>query len=823
MGGRVVAVAVVESKPAVMYAASASGGLWKTVNNGTTWTPVFDQYDTVSIGDVAVASSNPEVVWVGTGEANPRNSVSWGNGLYRSTDGGKTWEHKGLAETAHIGRIVIHPTNPDIVYVAALGRLWGPNPERGLYKTTDGGRTWRQLFLNADTGFIDLVMDPRDPDILYAAAYQVRRGPFAAGNPTVQTGPCSGLYKTTDAGQTWNKLTKGLPERPLGRCGLAVSRKDPRLVYAVIQTDKTSATTAGQAAKTSPLGDAIDLGGIFRSRDRGETWTKLNDLCPRPFYYGQIRIDPTDDDRIYVLGLALHVSSDGGKTFQNTGARDVHADHHALWIDPRDPGHLVLGGDGGLHFSYDRGATWEHLTNLPIAQFYAVAVDMQKPYRVYGGLQDNGTWGGPSATRRLEGILTADWYRILGTDGFHCQVDPTNPNLIYAEGQWGALHRIDLRTGSARDIRPRPAKGAPAYRFNWSSPVLLSPHNARTVYYGGNHLFRSRDRGDTWEEVSPDLTLGQLGPSSEYGHTLTMIAESPLKAGLLLVGTDDGRVQVSRDGGQRWIDRSDQVPALNGGGWISRLEWSHAAEGTAYLAVARHRLDDRAPYVYRTTDHGATWQSLAADLPPEGPVHVIREDLHNPHLLFVGTEFGLFVSVDTGKHWRRLRDGLPTVAVHDLVIHPRDRELVIATHGRGIYVMDIAPLQELTPQVLAARAHLFDIKPAAAFEPRRTLGTLDSKMYRAANPPLGATIYYYLKAPVNDAVAITIADARGAIVANLKGPHEAGLHRVTWNLRLPTAKDADEEKPLTAPGEYAVQVKAGNRMLTKRLRIEAAE
>jgi photosystem II stability/assembly factor-like uncharacterized protein len=817
MSGRIVDVAVVENKPAVMYVASASGGLWKTVNNGTTWKPVFEREATVSLGAVAVAPSDPEIVWVGTGEANARNSVSWGDGVYRSINGGRTWTHMGLSESAHVGRIVIHPKNPRIVYVAALGHLWGANQERGLFKTTDGGRTWRCVkFVNEDTGFIDVVMDPKDPSILYAAAYQVRRGPFAGGNPAVQTGPGSGLFKSTDGGETWFALRQGLPRRPLGRCGLAVSRKDPRYVYAVVQTDLTSTTVSGQAAKTN---SEPDNGGVFRSEDRGETWTKLNDLCPRPFYYGQIRVDPTDGRRVYVLGLALHVSTDGGRTFQNTGAPGIHADHHALWIDPRDPDHLVLGGDGGLHFSYDRGRAWEHLTNLPVSQFYAVAVDLRKPYRIYGGLQDNGTWCGPSATPSPDGIGNADWFRVLDADGFQCQADPARPNLVFAESQWGGLCRIDLRTGAQTAIRPQPTQGEPAYRFNWNSPILLSSHSPRALYFGGNHVFRSRNDGDGWEVISPDLTRGQPGPSADSGHTITTLAESPRKAGVLYAGTDDGLLWVSRDGGATWTDRSDRLPKLPAARWVSRVECSHFAEGTAYVAIDRHRQDDRAPYLFKTDDYGATWRPLTGDLPAKGPVYVVRESSRNPNLLLVGTELGLYATLDGGGHWHRLR-ALPTVAVHDLVIHPRDRDLVIATHGRGIYVMDLAPLEDLTPAVLAADAYLFEPKPAVVLPHRRTRMPRGAKPFLAANPRAEAVVHYYLRESLTAPVLVTIQDALGRTVVNLTGGKGAGLHRVVWSLRPPLNADGETEGAAVAAGEYTVRLKAGNQVLSRMVRVE---
>lgn len=821
MGGRVVDVAVVESRPATMYVATASGGLWKTVNRGTTWQPIFDDRETVSIGDVALAPSNPEIVWVGTGESNARNSVSWGDGVYKSSDGGKTWQNMGLKESAHIGRIVVHPRNPDIVYVAALGHLWGPNQERGLFKTDDGGRSWRHvLYENDDTGCIDVALDPNDPDTLYAATYQCRRGPFSGGNPAVQYGPGSGLFKSRDGGRTWLRMARGLPNRPLGRCGLDVYAKDPRIVYAVVQTDLTDSSISGQPARANP--DA-DLGGVFRSENRGETWTKLNDLCPRPFYYGQVRIDPSDDQRVYVLGVHLHISSDGGRTFKDDGAAKVHADHHALWIDPRDPEHLVLGCDGGVNLSHDRGANWEHLNNLPIGQFYALAVDMRKPYRVYGGLQDNGTWSGPSGTRNPEGITNADWHRILGADGFSCQVDPADPNTVYAEAQYGRPRRINVRTGEAKFIRPTPPQGQADYRFNWNAPLLLSPHNARVVYYGGNHLFRSLDRGDHWEAISPDLTRGKPGPSAHTGHTVTTIAESPRKAGVLYVGTDDGRVHVSRDGGAHWADLSDHIPDMPPQRWISRIECSHFDAGTAYLAIDRHRNDDRAPYLFKTADYGTTWVSLAKDLPPGGPVLVMRADSRNKDLLFAGTEFGLFVSVSGGAHWQRLSGGLPTVAIHDLVIHPRDRELVIGTHGRSIYIMDIAPLEEIAPRVLAAEAHLFNVKPAARFLYRGAQGWAGAKTFAAANPPYGSTIAYYLKNTPTKPVQVVISDVLGNTLAVLKETREAGLHLAQWNLRMSVPVGPTRVEARAPPGNYLATLQVDDQVLTKKLRVDTEE
>jgi photosystem II stability/assembly factor-like uncharacterized protein len=822
MGGRITCVAATPGRPYTLYVGAASGGLWKTVNNGSTWEPVFDGLPVHSIGDVAVAPSRPDTVWVGTGEANARNSVSWGNGVYRSTDGGKTWQHRGLRETHHVGRVAVHPEDPDTVFVAALGHLWGPNRERGLFRTRDGGATWQQILApDAETGCVDVAIDPSRPDTVYAAAYRVRRGPFAGGDPAVQFGPEAGLYKSTDGGSTWRRMTAGLPDRPLGRCGLAVAPSDPRVVYAVVQTDKTAATAIpGQPPRTG--GDA-ETGGVFRSADRGLTWEKVNDLCPRPFYFGQVRVDPREPRRVYVLGVALFVSEDGGRTFRNDAARGAHGDHHALWVDPADPDRLVDGGDGGVYFSYDRGRTWEHVNNLPVGQFYAACVDARTPYRVYGGLQDNGTWGGPSRTRQPEGIGNADWRRVFGADGFQCRSDPLDPDTLYCEGQYGMLRRLDLRAGTEADIRPRPAgAAAPAYRFNWNAPLLLSPHDPRTVYYGGNHVFRSTDRGDRWEVIGPDLTYGKPGRSADGGHTLTALAESPLRPGFLWAGSDDGRVHVSRDGGVSWGDPGGNVPGVPPERWVSRIECSPFAEGTAFLALDRHRQDDRAPYLFRTDDLGKTWKPLAQDLPPDGPVYVVRADPRNPDLLYAGTEYGLFLTLDAGRSWLAFRAGLPPAPVLDLAPHPRDRELVVATHGRGLYVIDVAPLEELTPQVRAAPAHLFAVKPARAFPRPAAREAVKGRNFLAPNPPYGAVIYYALRERQPGKVRVVVSDAAGNEVAEVDGPGEPGLHRVVWDLARRQGLSAGRPVPA---GDYVARLAGpkGLRAAPQRFRVEADE
>ncbi len=830
MSGRITEIAVYEKRPRIQYIASASGGLWKTTNDGITFTPVFERAGTVALGAVAVAPSDSNLVWIGTGEANARNSVSWGDGVYKSTDGGKTWTNLGLKETRHIGRIIIHPHEPNTVYVAAMGNFWAANPERGVFKTVDGGKTWKKvLFLDDNTGCIDLAMDPQNADTLYAAAYQVRRDTFSGGNPAVQTGPKAGLYKTTDGGQTWNLLTQGLPERPFGRCGISVYRKDPRILFAVVQTDKTSVTVQGQAANEKL---DLDAGGIFRSSDGGRTWTHLNTLVPRPFYYGQVRVDPSDEQRVYVLGINFHVSADGGKTFNKPApAKGTNGDYHALWIDPADSNHLILGCDGGLNYSYDRGANWEHLKNLPVAQFYAIGLDMQKPYRVYGGLQDNGTWGAPSATRDAAGITLADWVNYLGFDGYHCQADPEDHETLYCEGQYGILRRINVRTHEKTDIkprlvtkegdtnlRPRPPSNQSEFRFHWSSPILMSPHDRKTIYFGGNYLFRSDNRGTSWAIISPDLTRGKPGPSDDRGHTITTIAESPLQKGLLWVGTDDGNVQRSMDAGRRWQNATDRID-VPPDGTISRLEASHYQTGTVFLSIDRHRNDDHTPYLFRSDDYGQTWTSIVANLPGDGPVHVIREDPRNPDLLYVGTEFGLFLSLDGGASWHK-QAHLPTVPVHDLAIHPRDGELVIATHGRGIYVMDVLPLQELTVRNRAQAVYLSDIRPAQAYR-QVTIRKLGIKSYAGENPPYGAGFFYYLRSDVAATPELTIADADGKKVAHLKGSKTAGLHRLQWDLNLPDTK-SDDYNPVRT-GAYVANLRVGNQLLRKSFQVETEE
>jgi photosystem II stability/assembly factor-like uncharacterized protein len=820
MGGRIADLAVVESDPATYYVAAAGGGVWKTTDSGSTFKPIFDDQPTQCIGAVAVCQGKPEVVYVGTGEANPRNSVSWGSGVYRSTDGGKTWNHCGLADTHHIGRIVVHPTNPDVAYVAALGHCWGANKERGLFKTTDGGKTWECVkFIDENTGFVDVQMDPADPDTLYAAAWSVRRDAFAGGSPRSQTSTTGGLFKSTDSGKTWEKLTDGLPEKvSYGRCGLAVSHKNPNVVFAVVQTSETAGAFGPVGQAPTPVRKdgkpgtpgKVEIGGVFRSEDKGKTWKKVNDLVPRPFYYGQIRVDPSDENTVYVLGVMLSQSSDGGKSFALIG-RTMHPDHHALWINPKDGKHLIVGNDGGLYSSKDRGQTFVAHRGLVLSQFYGVAVDNRTPYRVYGGLQDNGTWGAPTATPFEDGVTASDWRKVLGGDGFQAVVDPTDPDTVYAESQYGGLNRVSLRGGPkgpvAKLIRPIAPKGGMPYRYNWNAPVLLSPHDSKTLYYGSQFLFKSTDRGDTWTRISADLTA----PTKENfmfpaAHTILALAESPVKAGVLWVGTDDGKLWVSKDDGKNWSDVSGNLPGPRARA-IAKIECSHFSPGAAMVAVDRHRNDDFEPHLYVTSDSGETWQPCAGNLPTGAVVGVVRQSSKDKQLLFAGTELGLFVTFDAGVKWYRLaKTGLPAnVRVDDLVIHPERRELVIGTHGRGVWVIDIAPLEQLGESVWKADAHLFDVKPVFLSKSMKRPAP-PPPGFRALNPPAGIPVHFLTTAKTAGKVEVTCTNASGKRVGLYLGKETAGLDGCVFDV--------------TEAGEYTITLKSGDLSQTKKVTVK---
>ena len=727
MGGRIADLAVVESKPQVFYIATGTGGVWKTENHGTSWTPLFDDQPVSSIGDVTLDQSNPNLVWVGTGEPQNRQSSGWGNGVYKSTDAGNTWRHMGLDETKHVGRILIHPRNPDIVYVAAVGDLWGPNEERGVFRTRDGGETWdKVLYIDEHTGAIDLAMDPGDPNTIFAAMYQRRRTGWGFNGG----GPGSGLYRTFDGGDSWTELSEGLPEGDKGRIGVDVFRGDGNVVYALVEAEPRSADQGFGG------GGGPTKSGLFRSLDRGDTWDKVSDTNPRPMYYSQVRIDPSNADRIYVLGGSLMVSDDGGRTFRDDGAAQVHVDHHAFWINPNDPDHLILGSDGGVAASWDGTGHWRMFDNLPLGQFYAIGYDMRDPYYVCGGLQDNDPWCGPSNTRSFHGIRHQDWYETAYGDGFFTIVDPTDSTIVFSESQNGNMNRYDLITGEKTPMRPitgprADGDTAKTYRFNWNSPLQFSPHDPATIYLGGNYLMRSRDRGMSWEEVGGvDLTkqidrkeleiMGVPGSepqmsihdgTSNYGN-LTAFAESPLVPGLLYVGTDDGNVQVSQDDGATWTNVADRIDGLPERTYVSRLEPSAHAEGRVYATFDGHRNGDYAAYVYASEDYGQNWSRITDGLPDGWSVNVITEHHRAPNLLFAGNEVGVFVSVDRGRQWTQLKNNLPVVPVDDILVHPRDNDLLVGTHGRSFWIMaDVTPLEHLSAEMLAEAGRVF---------PRRT-------------------------------------------------------------------------------------------------------
>ncbi|MGE3189606.1 MAG: WD40/YVTN/BNR-like repeat-containing protein, partial [Vicinamibacterales bacterium] len=783
--GRIDDFAVLESNPAVFYIGTATGGVWKTENNGTTLTPVFDNEATGSVGDVAIAPTDANLVWVGTGENNNRQSSSWGEGVYKSADGGRTWRHMGLRNSKHIARIIVDLVDFNVVYVAALGDLWAAGGDRGVYKTTDGGTTWqRTLFVDQDTGATELVMDPSNNKVLYAATYQRRRQPWGMNGG----GPGSAIWKSTDAGQTWTKLEQGLPAGPKGRIGLDVWRKDPNVVYARIEHETES--------------------GVYRSDDAGASWRKMSDTNPRPMYFSQIRIDPTTDSRIYVLGVSLYISDDAGKTFRSDGAENIHVDHHAMWIDPNNPKHLIIGNDGGVSISYDAAKTWVWLNNLPVGQPYHVTYDMQVPYHVCAGFQDNNTWCGPSAVRTTTGIINDDWYVINGGDGFQPLMDPTDARIVYGESQDGRMSRIDRTTNERTTIRPEVADGEPELRWNWDTAMMLSPHDPKTIYVGANRLYRSPDRGHSWQAISPDLTtntdrealsiMGVTGDKiaiakhdgvSSFSNLVT-IGESPLKAGLLWTGSDDGVVSVSRDAGANWANVSANVPGVPKFTYVSKVAPSRFAEGTVYATFDGHRGGDYKTYVFTSTDYGASWRSIAGNLPAGEVARTITEDLKNADVLYLGTETGVWVSLDRGRQWTRVKANLPTVPVYEITLHPRDNDMLLATHGRGVWILDdLTPFQQWA-KAQSAGTFVFDPAPATAFNPandqmKRFEG---DRIFLAPNPAAGVALTYRLGADAKDA-KWTIRDAGNAVVREIAGramrDHlRSGLNTVQWDLRV---------------------------------------
>jgi photosystem II stability/assembly factor-like uncharacterized protein len=818
MGGRIAAIDAVRGERLTIYIGSAGGGVWKSQDGGTTFEPVFDKYNQ-SIGAIAIDRSNPKTVWVGTGESWTRNSVSVGDGLYKTTDGGDNWTKVGLEDCERIAKIAIDPQHPDTVYVAVPGHLWNSHPSRGVFRTRDGGKTWEKvLYVNEDTGCGDLALDPSNPSIVYAGMWQFRRKPysFASG------GPGSGLYKSTDGGTTWKKLMNGMPAGDLGRIGIAVAPSKPSVVYAAVEAKR---------------------GGIYRSDDGGNTWAEMNtggSAAMRPFYFGIIIVDPKDENRIYKPGINLVASDDAGRSLGNI-AGGVHSDFHAVWIDPRDSEHILVGTDGGLYESNDRGNDWRFVGNLPISQFYHVSYDMERPYNVYGGLQDNGSWVGPS--QKSGGIANRHWRVLGGGDGMWAFVDPNDSDITYVEYQEGNMLRVRKSTGESKEIKPFRSAGEPEYRFNWNTPIHMSPTKPGTMYVGAQFLFRSRDRGEKWERISPDLTtndpkkLNQQesggvtldNSSAENYCTIYNISESPKNSEVIWVGTDDGNIQLTRDGGKSWTLVNKKVPGMPAGYCVSTISASTYEEGAAMVTLDGHMLGDMKPYVFSTTDYGKTWKNIGtADL--SGFAHVVRQDPVNPLLLFVGTENGLFLSLDGGKQWAPFRGSLPPVAVRDIAIHSREDDLLLATHGRGIWIVDdIRCLRSLTPQAIASDVAMLDTRPSVMTIPSSEQ-RFEASEFRGEALEESAFITYYLKKRhMFGDLKLEVYDQSGTLLSTIPAGKRRGINRVSWPMRLKAPKVPPATNlvpnnfamvgPRVPAGTYTVKLVSGKDTYTSKVEL----
>ena len=815
MGGRVSAIEGVAGDPNTYYVGGADGGIFKTINNGVTFDEIFNDQDAYSIGAITVAPSDANVIWVGTGEGDPRNSVGYGRGVYRSIDGGITWVKAGLEKTERIKRIVVDPRDPDVVSVCALGREWGPNPERGVFITHDGGKKWEKvLYIDEDTGCSDITMENSNPRIMYAGMWTFRRKPWRFDGGSKKTA----LYRTMNGGKNWNIIHNGLPDGPMTRIGVQVAQSEPNIVYLVTEIK--------------------DGGTLFRSDDRGENWKKVHDdarINFRPFYYSDIRVDPTNPDHLYSLSGGLYKSTDGGQKFERI-AGGVHGDHQSFWIDPVNSRRLLSGSDGGYQVSYDAGANWDVVNNVTLSQFYQIFVDDETPYNVLGGLQDNGTWRGPSRTTNSAGILKDDWNAITGGDGYYAVPVPGKSNIIYSNLQGGVIFQKDMNTGNTRTIHPYPKITGSAgdaikdhkYRFNWDSPILISPHDPKTVYFGGNVLFKTTDEGYSWEVISPDLTTNdkskqltsggeiyQDNTAAEFHCSILTIAESHVQEGVIWVGTDDGNVHITTDGGKKWTDITKRISGMPKNSWVGKIDASHFDAGTAYIAIDHHRSDDFKPYVFKVTNFGKRSENLSRGLPQNDYVKVVREDSQNSKLLYAGMEHGIYASWDGGKKWSAIMNNLPPVSVRDIKIQTIENDLVIGTHGRGAWILDdITPLQEMA-NTKSSGLHIFQPRTTYRWQMSRMDASQGQREYRAENPPYGAIITFHLATGKIDTVKIQIADGEGNHVSEFKVDEpKPGFNRTAWNLRYDGAVSlatpitggwrGGNVGPTVAPGKYTV-------------------
>ncbi|MFQ5568164.1 MAG: hypothetical protein ACE5G0_00730 [Rhodothermales bacterium] len=819
MGGRVTDIVGIPGDPSTYYVAGADGGVFKTTNGGVTFEALFTDQKSYSVGALALAPSDPNILWLGSGEGDPRNSVGYGHGVYRSLDGGTTWTHLGLDGTERIKRIVVDPDRPDVALVCALGREWGPNDERGVFKTTDGGRSWTKvLYLDEDTGCSDIAMELSNPRILYAGMWTFRRRPWRFDDGGRETA----LYKSMDGGDTWTKLSRGLPKGPMARIGISIAQSQPNIVYMITE--------------------ARGEGTLFRSDNRGASWRMVNDdpnINFRPFYYSDIRVDPNNPDHLYSLSGRLSKSTDGGKTFRRI-AQGVHGDHQGLWIDPMDSNRLLSGSDGGFQVSFDAGKTFDIVNNVELSQFYQIYADDRDPYYVCGGLQDNGTWCGPSNSLRRVGILKRDWFGLAGGDGYYAVPIPGREHEAYANLQGGVIFHVDSKLGNVRNIHPYPKITGSAgdaivdhkYRFNWDSPILISPHDPNTVYFGGNVVFKTTDQGYSWDVISPDLTtddeskqqtsggeIYQDNTAAEFHTTILTIAESPVEQGVIWVGTDDGNVQITRDGGATWTNVKDRIQGLPDFAWVGKIHASEHDAGTAFVAVDHHRSDDFRPYAFMTTDYGQTWTTLNEGLPQDDYVKVVRQDPRNPNLLYAGMEHGIFASWDTGRTWISIRNNLPPASVRDLRVQAREGDLIVGTHGRGAWILDdIRPLQDLA-EARTTEVHLFDVRTATRWHLNGRMESLGQRTYVADNPRYGAYVNFYLAEDTDETVTLTITDTAGNMVRVLEDSTAgAGVNRIVWDLRSEGATPLNRTgtggfrrgtlRPFVPPGDYTATLHA---------------